>query len=556
MNKILAKIRPLIASPLTFLFIAGLYPVIFLVSKNWFIYETKQLLFLLVVPVITLAIGLLLLLVFWLKEKYLQNPFPKFLIPRFFTKLCGIVLKYERLIGLKNIVLSATGFYVLYFLLDASFGKTDLIRYGFIALALLATALIRKKGFYFVNIALLLMTIMAFAELTYSLSTKSISGNVMGKNIDKAHDSSIKFITKPNIYLVHLESYHSPTAMKYLYNFDNNEFVTNLTNLGFFVSQNNFSNYDGTLSSTASIFLQQHDYYKLANGLNDAVGVRDMVGGRLYNPVLAVLKNNGYKLEFIHYDSYNFFGSDYLDYQYPPNNIHDAFLVFQNTQINMWRAKIFRMRKPQRRVAELRSEDKDNFKQILWNVLDTKRQENTPYFYYIKFSGAEHTPSDNTYNWTNSEGKWLAKYRKIVTDNNPEMLEMVNKIIKNDPTAIIIMYGDHGATRYRSILLGEKKPVDANQLIYDRRKITGYDLALDMFGVFVAVRYPGGDNKMLDGETHVNLFRIIFSALTGDMTLLEDKVANESYMKYQGKLLLLVKDGKIFEKIPLIDIPK
>ena len=46
-------------NPITFFILIGLYPVIFLVSKNWFVYETKQLVFLLVIPVITGMVGLI-----------------------------------------------------------------------------------------------------------------------------------------------------------------------------------------------------------------------------------------------------------------------------------------------------------------------------------------------------------------------------------------------------------------------------------------------------------------------------------------------------------------
>lgn len=534
-----------------FLLLAGLYPVVFLVSKNWFVYETRQLLFLLIIPTLTFVAGILYIFICWVVKKILKYP-----IPNVFKKIVNLVVKAANFINLEVTIPSILGFYTLYFLLDTSFGPSRKIRYGFIALAIVACLWIRKKGFYFVNVGLLIMSLMATGELVHSVSTGSIRGDTLITNIDKARDGSIKFTTKPNIYLIHLESFQSPTAMKYLYNLDNSAFVSNLSKLGFFVSQNNFSNYHGTLTSTASIFLQEHNYYKLDDGLNDSVGIRDMVGGRLYNPALATLKNNGYKLEYYHFDSYNFFGSDYLDYYYPSNNIHDSLVIFQNPQINRWRAKVFGMAKPKRRVAELKIEDKENFKKILWSFLDTKVDKSAPYFYYIKFSGADHSPPDGTYNWKDSEGKWIEEYRKLVVEDSPDILEMANKIVERDPTAIVIMYGDHGATRYRDIMLNAKKGADANKVIYDRRKIKGYDLALDMFGVFVAVRYPGGNAQLLDGETHVNMLRMLFSALSGDKSLLNNKPANESYLRYQDKLLLLVKDGKILDQMQLMDIPK
>lgn len=91
-----------------------------------------------------------------------------------------------------------------------------------------------------------------------------------------------------------------------------------------------------------------------------------------------------------------------------------------------------------------------------------------------------------------------------------------------------------------------------NELIYDRRGLSGSDLALDLFGVFLAVRYPQNDPQIFAGETHVNLFRTLFSDLAQTDVLLKDKPANESYLMINKKLHVLVKDGKALDRIELV----
>lgn len=530
--------RLVLDSTVTFFVLAGLYPVAFLVSRNWFVYESRQLLFLLVVPCITGLLGIIAAAAVGLMKRAVWNGCTRAWRP-----------------GISRMVLCMIGFLLLYTLLEASISDSKKVILGLAICAGMVCLMTKKAGFYPVNIVLLIMTLMAFGWLIRSVSTRSINNDYLIPGLNKEADDAVRFTTTPSIYLIHLESYHSPAAMKRLYDFENKEFTGELSAAGFFVSENNFANYSATLTSIGAMFLQHHHYNSILLGVADAVGVRDMVGGRLYNPTLEILKNNGYKIVYLHTDTYNFMGSDSLDSYYPPNCIHDSLLIFQSDRINKLRAMIFGIRKPDARMTA--SSGAGAFREILYNALKKERADSKPCFYYIKYAGAKHTPPDGSYSWKNSGDGWTGEYIHYVKDANPLILELVHDIVANDPSAIVIIYGDHGAWKYRNIWAGGSKEEDVNQLIFDRGSIDGEVLALDLFGTFLAVRFPNGNSRLLDGETPVNMFRKLFSDLSGNSVLFRDKPSNNSYLeRSRGELLMLVRDGTALKRIEKAVLPR
>ena len=130
---------------------------------------------------------------------------------------------------------------------------------------------------------------------------------------------------------------------------------------------------------------------------------------------------------------------------------------------------------------------------------------------------------------------------------------MTNKIISMDPEGIIILYGDHGSMLYRDVWTDNKHNVDINDLIYQRKMLSAENLSLDIFGTFLAVRYPNGNPNFQDGETLVNLFRNLFSTLAENDVLLEYKPENNSYLYDDNKLYLMIEDGVPLERIVTLE---
>lgn len=515
-------------SPISFFVLIGLYPTIFLVSKNWFAYEINQLLFLLVIPLATGILGFLFALA--LKK-----------------------IRRGNMIALNgDMILGIVGLFFLFVLLESTITKSNLIILFSLALAFLILILIKKLGFKLINLLLILLILMGSGELVISLIDKSDQNEVLLSSLQREADDQIKFKKKPNIYLVHLESYHSPEAMRKIYNFDNRDFINRLEEKDFFVSQNNFANYSNSLNSVGSMLLQQHHYYKLAVGNEDAVGIRDIIGGREYNPTISILKNNGYKIKYIHPSTYLYAGSTQLDYFYPPNRTDSSLSIFQSNWINEIHSFVVRPFKDDMS----KNSSFDEFYKALEEQIGTAKTQAEPTFYYISEPlDVVHTPANGTYSWQNSNDGWVDQYVERVESSNDQIIKSLTRIVENDPDGIIVLYGDHGAWRYRDIWKGLSDKEDINDQIYGRKKIGAEELALDIFGVFSAIRYPDGNSEILNGETNINIFRKLFSELSETDDLIREKPANESYINMGNIFLLMVKEGKPLDRIQIINNP-
>jgi hypothetical protein len=138
--------------------------------------------------------------------------------------------------------------------------------------------------------------------------------------------------------------------------------------------------------------------------------------------------------------------------------------------------------------------------------------------FYIGFkSGAGHTSANNSiYTWKDKD-EWVSSgnYQELVRKGNQELFEIVDLIVEKDPSAVIVLLGDHGASRLRNIwddaIKGDIASLDA---LLKQRGESLDTLASDFFGTFLAIRMPEkGDISNGLPMSHVNVFRHIFAAL-------------------------------------------
>lgn len=99
---------------------------------------------------------------------------------------------------------------------------------------------------------------------------------------------------------------------------------------------------------------------------------------------------------------------------------------------------------------------------------------------------------------------------------NQEMKEDVSAILENDPTAIVIVAGDHGPYLTKNCAgLSEE---------YDISEITRFDIQ-DRFGVFLAIRWPTPGYQEYDQITILqDIFPAVFAYLTQDAEMLSARI--------------------------------
>ena len=533
----------ILESPIMFLLLSGLYPVLFVISNNWHIYSVKQYVFLLVIPFITLIIGIILkiisLIINKIIRKYNWNK------PRIFTK-------YK--INIYKITAFILGLFSIFILMKSTITNNKSMMIVFLIFTLVSVILIYIQGYKYPNTFIIIMSILASINIATGLiRNRSIEDYIL-PSLNSEEDRKILFKDKPNVYLVHLESYHSPQAMKHLYGYDNKEFLEKLEDMGFDITDNVYSNYANTLISVGSMFLMKHHYENVSVGRGDALSIRDMIIGEIYNPVLSIFKNNGYNLVFLHPNIYLFRGNGMVDYHYPEYGIHDALTLFQSDIVNKIRAIIFKVEDVN--AKETWEASPKELESLIPGVVINYRSRNKPTFFYVKEGAVRHTMPDGSYSWKDNGDEWTEFYLKILKASNPKILKRLDWIIENDPKAIIILYGDHGALRYRDVWKGDNKNVDINDTIRTRMDLSSQDLAYDLFGVFLAIRSPGYNIDLKDKDSHVNIFKILFSYLAEDKELLNQMEPNVSYLKYNDKLFKFVEDGTVLPNIKQVEIPE
>jgi len=160
-----------------------------------------------------------------------------------------------------------------------------------------------------------------------------------------------------------------------------------------------------------------------------------------------------------------------------------------------------------------------------------------PWFTFSYLFNPAH--SSNRQNWRQLE-YYLQLYREeLIPRMNRHIQRIVNRIIAQDPSAIIIVMGDHGGVRYRGIWEHDKAK-DINDA-FARNNIAPQTVARDVFGILMAVRAPAACKRRLyDTITPVNLFRVLFSCMNDKIDLMTDRPADIAYFR---KGLKAVVDG-------------
>ena len=289
----------------------------------------------------------------------------------------------------------------------------------------------------------------------------------------------------PNVYLIVLEAYQDTNSLKAIYDFDNSDTERELEKIGFTIYRNTFSNYNNTGTSMAALFTMQHHFCKIATGKDDAIGFREIIGGKSYNALLDVFKNNKYFVQYISHSDYCYLIGDGVDFAYPERSIFKVFEIYQIDSLDRILSSIFK----DYRGAGGKNKDKDRISvskekahEVLYDRISIAATDQVPYFTFFK----HHLPGHFGKNWNKISSGRLNRHIRRVKECAQSMLELVTLILKLDPDSLIVLIGDHGAWRYRNIWRGK----DDFHTTMKKRNVPEDILSHDLFGTFLAIKYP------------------------------------------------------------------
>jgi len=519
------------ASPAWTLPLAILAPVIFMWSKNWFMYNFHEI----SISFLTLFLACSLV--------YVTGKFIKIKIK-------------ERFRFLWRFMLCMLFLSVLLIFLELSLRKVfapEYFWFGVISVyfvtVLFLYFIVTKHGFGLINVFLLFWLILSTGTGLYGAVSTVFEGDALDES------ERIELKKRPNIYLFILESYHDLKTMNEVYGIDVESLQSWLSSRDFLVHENVYSNAHATLLSMTNIFgMRLNVAQGMGNNDIEPKG-RKLIGGGTGNQAYRILKENGYYTVYLTSDTENPFyyfhpqGKylDETDIDFGPapglRPLYDGLFPFINRAYDSYRGlkkdKNGRINSLQ---PKFRNKLIDNIR-IVMEETGNKR----PLFIGFK-SGALHTPTDSTYTWKQRD-EWVSgqKYQEGVKRGNQELIEIVDSIVEKDPSAVIVLLGDHGAWRLQGIwkeaVYGDAASLDA--LL--RQHGESFDtFASDIYGTFLAIRMPEkGDISNGLPMSHVNLFRHIFAALTASpetgRAILERRVPSESGQDLLG--FRLIKDG-------------
>lgn len=487
----------LLRSPLFFLLLLLVYPVTFFMSANPSQYTVHEFGFL-----ISLIIGASLILSLIIELSY---------------RIFNIRLQKRYVYLGAAILLAFLPLHRVTRLLPPSFIQFSII---YVILSVIAFR-VAKNNMKCLNIFLLLVNAVNLGQYMY-LDKKD---EKWMKSIPWQY-SSLKLKTKPNIYYFYMESHQGQEGLKDVFNFDNSEFYSFLNNKNFTIYDNTYSNYCYTIASLLSTFMMGHHFCKIEIGNLDARReVFGLLSGDKNNIVIDILRNNGYEINYYMGDKYLVRGECHADHYDLPYNPFGALQILG--------FKLDKNLFPKGNFSHV-----DKFTHMLKDSFSRKK----PQFFFVKFGGGimsavNHiNPLLSTKERLNSLDQYCPAYVDNIQKANSTMENIIELIIKNDPSSIIILLGDHGADCYAT-------PGDAKEVKKAFAEHRLKTLANSFFNVICAIRFP--DNAIKPEKrrlSNVNIFRYIFSYLSGTDIPFTDNISIAAG-------LVLLKDAKTISPI-------
>lgn len=297
-----------------------------------------------------------------------------------------------------------------------------------------------------------------------------------------------KFVKSPNIYFLEPDGYASKEAMQeapYAYK----DTIYDWLKLNSFtVYKNTRSNYPASLASNASMFAMKHHYLnRIPSSPFEMLDARKIIVGN--NLVVDIFKKNNYKTFFIVEDGY--FQQNFQKGNYDYYNIKNSEILFFNDD-NVTKKDVY---------VDLKK------------CMENDSEKNKPKFYFVEKLYPHHIDCDGS-----GIGNERSIYLERVEKANVWLKKTIDLIVKKDPSGMIIVAADHG---------GWVGIENINRMFATKDK----KLLKSIFSNLVAIKW--NDNQHLDYDkalqSNVNIFRILFSCLSEDKTLLKYLEEDSAY---------------------------
>ena len=300
------------------------------------------------------------------------------------------------------------------------------------------------------------------------------------------------FKKRPNVYYIQSDGYVNFSEIdKGHYNIDNSVFRNYLEENNFKIYLDIRGNYRSTLVSNSATFMMKHHYYNGGFNFSESVDARDIIITK--NTVLDVFKNNNYTTHFLSEGPYLLANRPKMGYDKCNFNTEDVSYIGTGYE------------KMQNVTASLES--------YLQDDIDKEK-----FFFIQMFTPGHIVPNKSDSAGIEGERElWIER----MESSHTKMEQMIDLINKHDPNALIMIMGDHGG------FVGlEYSKQTRNIASLDR------DILYSVFSVNLSIKWPNGEAPEIDKHfrSSVNVFRILISYLTEDISYLDHLQNDSSYL--------------------------
>jgi hypothetical protein len=511
-------------NPFIALFLSAVYPAVFLLSLNWYQLTNEKIALILLLPsMLALTVYLLIRATIRLCFHAQREPRKHSLsrsdaIPLMIALACS-TLFFFFMFGTLQILLVHELFILLCFAALSAF--------------LVALAMNRRLVYWTTFLSIMTVTsLIAWIQSVIAATTERAAEQLRASANPPFQE--LKFKRKPNIYLIIYDAYGNERLYSEVFGIDNAEIHRELVSRQFKVL-NTYSNYWATWETMLAVFLADHHYYDLSVGYDSRIGP-SIMNGTTFNAVHSVLKNNGYKVQYIESSAYLVKYQGNLDYLYSGEEpVYTGWRLFSNPILDL--------------LPSVRPKSREgyavNLTEILFKRLDEAAGSSNHFFTYIHLPLPGHASSIRS--WRDLKDYEQA-YREFTSQANALMPRTIDRILEIDPNALIVIMGDHGSWRYNKAWNRESDPNDG----FRTNGLDSNIVTLDLFGILLAVRSGGQcDQFIYDTLTPVNLMRVLFSCLTGDEKLIDRRapdisIFSDTFSRGYG-LYMAVDNGKILK---------
>lgn len=508
--------KNLLANPYTLGVLVGLYPILFYLSNNWFMFKPYQSLVLVGVFALITGVGLSIYYMglSWIARMLVPRNSER-IIDRLFAFLAILVLAYL----LRQTFLDMLDYHLFVFLVLA------------VMIAGLLAWFIPSITIYRVNSILMTLCVVSIGHAFFSIVTTETNTLVGGRE-DLSQQNiydHVSFSQKPNVYLIVPDAYPNQEALETIYDIDNTEFYKKLEAFGFTLYHSAFSNYMNTLSSMSALFSMKHHLYLGSVGNFELLNSRELITGK-HNPVVKIFKKNGYQVHYVHQREYVFMRGCFVDLC-EPSVFWGEFLDILIPE----KVKSLFQFGLDRSLAK--------FEENILRHIETISSRESPHFLYVHIASPNHSFQDQQ--TIEKLENFREHFDEKLDATNETLSQIVQRILTQDPNALIILNADHGAWGLGAYVWGDNKVLEG---------IPDNLVALDQLGVHLAIRWPDGVARYeQDIQTNVNLFRYIFVYLSEIDDILATKAPDNGYiMKSQEKqwrVAEVVRNGNVREQM-------